>query len=87
MAHCLEALAAVAATRQPALALACLGKAQRLYEETGIRLSGTDSRMHEETAEVLRATVGSICYETALAEDRLLPMEDAIVEIEAWNCD
>jgi len=64
IADCFEGLASVMIDRRPLLALRLLTKAARLYEETGIRLEGTERAMHDETVSPprrARASMGRRC--------------------------
>ncbi|CAN5480562.1 LuxR family transcriptional regulator [soil metagenome] len=57
IADCFEGLASVMIDRRPLLALRLLTKAARLYEETGIRLEGTERAMYDETVSRLHHAV------------------------------
>jgi predicted ATPase/class 3 adenylate cyclase len=82
IANCFEGLASVTADRRPLLALRLLLRAARLYEETGIRLEGTERAMHDETVSRLHRTVSEAQWAVA-ATGRSPTVDELMAELDA----
>lgn len=83
IADCFEGLASVTIDRRPLLALRLLLKAARLYEETGIRLEGTERAMHDETVSRLHRTVSEAQWSAALETGRPPTVDELMAELDA----